>query len=928
MKKLILMFLFLFNVFTFKVIHAQEATNNLYIHYYRFSGDYDNWNVWLWEYEPVSKEGESFNFSNDTTPGEYNFGGVAAKISLDDYKEATSFGLIIRKGDWQEKDIDEDRHFSVKEKSADGNVHIYVVEGERSLGYSIDDPSGPSRFHKFIRAYFNKENQITFTTTAPIEKDDLSFYVNDQLTLYQDLTLNEDKTSGKITLNSSIVYTNNYKLKAYFALDDQTNEIAVSIEGLFDTDSFNDMFYYDGDLGAIYEKQQTTFKLWAPLSTSVSLNIYDTGTPENLGGTNTPIATHLLTKGEKGVFSVTVTGDLHAKYYTYNVTNNNVTHENIVDPYAYGVGVNGLRGLIVDFQRLNPSGWEYNTRPNNIINKSEAIIYELHVRDLTTHETWNGNIKNRGRFLGLIEENTTYNNIKTGFDHIKELGITHLQLLPIFDYGNAIDETKQEDPEYNSFNWGYMPLNFNALEGNYSSDPYDGLKRIIEFKQVVMAYHDANIRINMDVVYNHTGQSADSNFNLIVPNYYYRYDQNGNFSNGSGTGNETASERLMMRKFIVDSTKFWLTEYNLDGFRFDLMKLHDSETMLEINQMAKEIDQTIMIYGEPWTGGTTPLPPEKQSGKENLILLDDIAAFNDDSRDGLKGSVFSSWMPGFLQGDFSMEKRVKYGIVGGIEHVDNPNYNVWHGKPDKTLNYVSAHDNNTLHDKLYLTLLEKNELNLIKQMSMQAYGVILTSQGIPFLHAGDEFLRSKEISEGVFDSNSYQSPDEINWIDWSLKDTHKDHFEFVKNLIRVRKENKVFTTNDNNYINENLRFIDTKTKGILAYTLKDLTNSSTYLVIINSTNNEYNYKLANESWQIISKTTNQEDNDITNLKLENNSFYLLKTSSLVDASNFESAPKLIKSNLILILTLSGLSLVIVGSVITFIIFKKKNSFVS
>lgn len=924
MKKILMFFLILFNVVTFKIINAESTSNNLYIHYYRFGEDYDGWNIWLWEHEPVSKEGISIAFSEDNTQETYNYGGVIAKVSLNDYPDTTTFGLIIRKGNWEKKDIDEDRYFNISEKSPDGNVHLYVVEGERAFGYSVDDPNGPSRFHKFTRAYFSKENQIIFNTTAPIEEDYLSFYVNNQLTNYLNLTLDENKTSGKITLTENIVYTNNYKLEVYFELDDQTNNIEVSIEGLFDTDGFNDMFYYDGELGAIYETNQTTFKLWAPLSTLVTLNIYNTGTPQSLGGTDTPAKTYSLTKGDKGVFSVTVDGDLHGKYYTYNVTNNNVTHENIVDPYALGVGINGLRGLIVDFEKINPSGWQYNNRPSNISKTSEAIIYELHVRDLTTHQTWNGNDENRGMFLGLIEEGTKYNNVTTGFDHIKDLGITHLQLLPFFDYGNAIDESKQDDPNYNSFNWGYMPLNFNALEGNYSKDPFDGLKRIEEFKKVVMAYSNANIRINMDVVYNHTGQSADSNFNLIVPNYYYRYDENGNFSNGSGTGNETASERLMMRKFIVDSTKFWLTEYNLGGFRFDLMALHDKETMIAVNQMAKEIDPTIMIYGEPWTGGDSALSNSLQSGKENLIVLEDIAAFNDDTRDGLKGSVFSSWMPGFLQGDFSMEKRVKYGIVGGIEHLDNPNYNVWHGKPNKTLNYVSAHDNNTLHDKLYLTLQEANNLSLITPMSMQAYGIILTSQGIPFLHAGDEFLRSKEISEGVFDDNSYQSPDNVNWIDWSLKETNNTHYNFVNSLILLRKENKVFTSNDNAYINENLRFINTKTKGLLAYTLKDLDNQSTYLIILNSNKNKFTYNLANKKWTIITATNKPLDNITENLKIENNSFYLLKTSSLVSPDNFKSAPKLIKSNLVLILTITGSSLLIIGSLITFLAFKRKS----
>ncbi|HPG44026.1 MAG TPA: alpha-amylase family glycosyl hydrolase, partial [Acholeplasmataceae bacterium] len=341
--------------------------------------------------------------------------------------------------------------------------------------------------------------------------------------------------------------------------------------------------------------------LWAPISSAVTLNLYQTGTPANYGGSDTPTQTIPMIKGDQGVYMVEVNQSLHGTYYTYSVTNGSSTYE-VIDPYAKSSGVNGLRGLVVDFSQINPEGFEYNDRPDNMNSYTDAIIYELHVRDLTTHSSWNGTEANRGKYLGLIEKGTSYQGVSTGFDHIVELGVTHVQLLPFFDYG-VVDETKVGDVGYNAFNWGYMPLNFNVLEGTYSSDPYNGLTRVIEMKQVVQAFHEENIRINMDVVYNHTGLSADSNFNLIIPGYYHRKTDTGAFSNGSGTGNETASERYMVRKFMVDSVLFWATEYNLSGFRFDLMALHDIETMELIAEELHAIDPTIMVYGEPWMGG-------------------------------------------------------------------------------------------------------------------------------------------------------------------------------------------------------------------------------------------------------------------------------------------------------------------------------------
>ncbi len=930
MKKILIMIAVIFNTIMLLSINlfAASGSNNLYLHYYRFDGNYSNWNVWLWQHEPDSLEGSAYNFVDDQTDEAYNFGGKVVIIDLDEvFPDATQLGIIIRKGDWQEKDIDNDRFIDLGDRN---NKHFYFVEGDPLIGTSIDDPQGPSKEHKFKKVQFVDDNKIEMVASTEIDSNKITLFKNEfEITSkISNISLSDNKEEGTLTLSENLDYTATYEIKTTFLDQDETTQI-VSFEGMYDKDSFNDSFYTDEELGAIYSLESTTFKVWAPLASEVKVNIYNTGTPSNLGGNDTK-EVHDLVKGDKGVFSITLEGDYHGKYYTYDVKNGMFYAKEIVDPYAKGVGVNGLRGLVIDFARTNPAGWNNFTKPDNIEHKTDSIIYELHVRDLTTHETWNGSEENRGLYLGLIEEGTRYNTLTTGFDHIKELGITHLQLLPIFDYGNAIDETRQNDDDYNSFNWGYMPLNFNALEGNYSKDPYDGLLRINEFKQVVMGYGEAGIRINMDVVYNHTGQSADSNFNLIVPGYYHRFTDSGAFSNGSGTGNETASERSMVRKFIVDSVLFWAEEYKLGGFRFDLMALHDLETMIEISEKLHQLDPKILVYGEPWMGGTSTLPASEQSGKENLKDLSDVGAFNDDTRDGIKGSVFSSWAPGFIQGDFAQKNKIKYGIVGGIQHVDNPGYNVWHTSPDKILNYVTAHDNNTLHDKLYLSLVDEGKLDLIEKMSIQAHGLILTSQGIAFIHAGDEFLRSKEIGKGVFDSNSYQSSDEINQIRWDLKAENINHLTHFTNLLNLRNENKVFRKHDNEDINQNIRFIFNDMKGVIAYVLYE--DDETFVVIVNATNDKYKFKTDSSNFEVIIDGADQFEmmtlkaEDKNEFEVEPHSILILKTNKKVPLTSFpEEMSKVKKVGLTLYLILGITGGLLITGMTTLILFRRRKT---
>ncbi|PKK96559.1 MAG: type I pullulanase [Tenericutes bacterium HGW-Tenericutes-3] len=441
--------------------------------------------------------------------------------------------------------------------------------------------------------------------------------------------------------------------------------------------------------------------------------------------------------------------------------------------------------------------------------------------------------------MGLTESGTTYTSgdttVTTGLDHLEELGVTAVQLLPIFDFGYVDEIQEYSNPNYtNAFNWGYMPYNFNTLEGSYSTNPFDGKTRINEFKQAVMALHDKDIRVIMDVVYNHTGESSTSNFHKIVPGYYHRMTSEGGFYNGSGTGNETASDRAMMSKFMVDSVEFWATEYNLSGFRFDLMALHDVDTMNDIQAMLEAIDPTLIVYGEPWTGGTSPLSESIRADKDNIKDLNLVGAFNDVTRDAIKGSVFQVSEKGWVQGNTSTNivQGIMYGIVGGI---DFPGLNLideWHLNPNQTINYVSAHDNNTLYDKLKLTNVKSVD---IEAEQIQANAIILTSQGIPFIHAGADFMRSKPAVDGGYDHNSYESPDSVNQLRWDRKATYVNVFEYYKALIEIRKTYSHFRMDSATEILARLQFVDANAgMQAIAYQIDGNENEPDIIVVHSS----------------------------------------------------------------------------------------------
>jgi pullulanase len=603
--------------------------------------------------------------------------------------------------------------------------------------------------------------------------------------------------------------------------------------------SFDDYPVYIGsDLGVTYSSLKTIFKVWAPTASAVKLRLFTTGE----GGKATRIVK--LNKGAQGVWEVIIKQDIKNQYYTFQICNNGRWLQERPDIYAKAVGVNGKRGMVVDLQSTNPKGWAIDKKPP-LKNFTDIIIYELHIRDLSMSPQ--SGIKHKGKFLGLTETGTkSPDGESTGLDHIKALGVTHIHLLPSFDF-NSVDETK---PGANQYNWGYDPLNYNVPEGSYSTNPYDGNVRIHEFKQMVQALHAHGLRAILDVVYNHTGDTS-SNFNQFVPGYFYRHTAKGAYSNATGCGNETASERAMMRKYMIESVVYWAKEYHLDGFRFDLMGVHDIETMNEISAALHKIDPTLFIYGEGWTAGQSPLGENLRAVKVNTGKLDKIAVFNDDMRDGIKGGWSDVKTKGFVSGAAGTTESVKFGIVGATKHrqIDYSliNYSKapWAAEPYQTINYVSCHDDNTLFDRLKISNPEASEADLIK-MDKLSNAIVLTSQGVALLHAGAEMLRTKQ---GI--ANSFNSPDSINQIDWSRKKRYKEVFNYYKALVTLRKNHPAFRMPSTKLIQSNLNFFETNDPNIISYQITGNANGDSWkdvLVILNGNTTDKIVKIPAGTW--------------------------------------------------------------------------------
>lgn len=601
--------------------------------------------------------------------------------------------------------------------------------------------------------------------------------------------------------------------------------------------------YTGNDLGAVYSPKMTRFKVWAPEAESVKLNLYKQGEGDNL------IEQHVMKKSANGTYVFEKQGDCNGIYYTYTVVNHGEEQE-AVDPYTKAAGVNGQRGMVINLAKTNPQGFELDgyRNPEHI---TDAIIYEGSVRDFTMDES--SGVFHNGKFLGLTEANTTNHfGEATALDYISGLGVTHVQILPAFDF-ETVDEKNQKA----QYNWGYDPDNYNVPEGSYAVSPYDGAVRIQEMKQMVLALHSRGIGVIMDVVFNHTYRRDDSNLQKIVPGYYYRSDETG-YTNGSGCGNEVASDRPMVQKLIVDSLIYWAKEYHIDGFRFDLMGVLDIDTMNVIAERLKEIRPDIYLYGEGWNGGPSSLAEEKCAFKASAKKMPGIGMFNDDIRDTIKGSVFYDDHLGFVNGGTHLENALRYGITGAVAHpqVDYDAYGSkpWAKEPGQSINYVSCHDNYTLWDKLSVSCPEASEEKK-KAMNRLCAAIVFTSQGVPFIQAGEEFLRSKPLPEKKgFAENSYNMPDAVNSIKWDNIHEYPDMIAYYKGLMALRKAHPVFRMQSEAEMTQNLCFLLDTPENVVAYLLKGKGADDTpenILVIFNGNDEEILYNLPEGKWKIL-----------------------------------------------------------------------------
>lgn len=611
-----------------------------------------------------------------------------------------------------------------------------------------------------------------------------------------ELTISSVTADGKIY---TIETQEKIDLRNAYTLIFNDVEYAINLPSYYSTEEFEAEFTYNGnDLGANWTKDSTTFRVWAPTATSVMVNLYESGNPAE-----PDLIDQLeMKKDANGTWVLEHAGDLNGVYYTYQVDVDGKTVE-ACDPYARTTGVNGRRAMVIDLDSTDPEGWETDKDPHYDDAITDAIIYELHVRDLSVDNS--SGIQNKGKFLGLIETGTTNSaGVPTGLDHIKNLGVTHIHLLPSYDYG-SIDEDNLQD---NNFNWGYDPQNYNVPEGSYSTDPYNGEVRVKEFKQMIKGLHDNGISVIMDVVYNHVYDAKGFCFNQIVPGFFSRITPMGNYSAGSGCGNDTASEREMVKKYIVDSVNYWADEYHIDGFRFDLVGLIDTETINEVVKTVKQKHPNVIFYGEGWTMDT-------QLTKEGYTLatqrnsedIPNFAFFSDTIRDAIRGPMTNVTQPGYCSGGSGFGGN----IVSCFKGMPS-----WCKTPSQTINYASCHDNHALFDRITMATPDATFEERVRMNNLAA-AIVMTSQGTPLFQAGEEMLRSKPLPDGTYDHNSYKSPDSVNNLKWNDLDQelYMDTYRYYQGLIEFRKAHPALRMTDAEQVQEAITAItDSKTSAL------------------------------------------------------------------------------------------------------------------
>ena len=730
------------------------------VHYHRPRGDYDGWTLWTWD--DATDEG-----SQEIMPAGTDDYGLIFKVDPSMYGNGTQIGVLPKYGNWADKEGPDRIWYPFL------GDEVYILGGEDELMTEVPDTTP-----RLLGAFVDGKSVITLSLSTVLEEDALipeNFAVKDESGNAIPVTAIREIPPGKgsvylvgVSIGRELDVRTD-PIPQYTAEVQGFKPANLTYRGILDSPEF----YSDKELGAVYTPASTTIRVFAPTATSVRALMY----AYQQGGRS---KAYDMVYTENGIWEVTLPGDAKGTYYTVVAEGWDAgLGREVIEPYSKCNSAHNGRALIFtdDTPIADPPSFDM----------SEAIIYEIHVRDFTIDER--SGVRNKGKFLGFTETGTlltgTPELVETCLDHIVDLGVNVVHLLPIQDFDN--DETSEQ------YNWGYMPVHFNSPDGWYATETYNA-KRVEEFKLLVDALHRAGIKVVMDVVYNHTAEYRPDkiySFEGLVPGYYYRYKDDGSYWNGSGTGNETRSEAPMMRKLILDSVKYWATEYKVDGFRFDLMGLHDMETMTRIVEELKAINPEIIVYGEPWTGGDTPISPLYKGAQKGK----GFAVFNDHFRDAIKGGVFDL-NPGFVQAGLNVDK-IKKGVEGAI--------NDFTEHPTESINYVASHDNRTFWDRLLITTKDDRRINDSDRKRMNRLGAVLvfTSQGIPFMLGGQELLRTKQ-----GDHNSYNKPDAINAIQWQWKMDNTDMFEYYKGLIALRKAHPIFRMKTRAEVEANLKFLD------------------------------------------------------------------------------------------------------------------------
>ena len=799
---------------------AAEAGGDLIlkVHYHREDANYDDWTVWLWELgggdaidAPLVDEDGEMVATMTVTPG------------------ITSVGYIVRQPDWT-KDVDMDQFIDISEMVS-GTVHIYVESGVE--GYTKEYGDDAVLGTKLRSAVYNHDGTLTVTMTGEIEGGlDGVFSVEgkDGGVTVSGVTEGSGEFTYIVTLAQELDPFKSYSITY------DGSQYKVSIPSIYSTEDFEKEYTYTGDdLGAVWTKDATTFRVWAPTAQSVTLNLFASGKSYEDDKTEEIE----MAPDVNGTWVASKSGDLNGVYYTYTVVVDGNAAE-ACDPYARTTGVNGVRAMVIDLDSTDPEGWESDVNPHAGESINDAIIYELHIRDLSVDAS--SGIENAGKFLGLTEAGTkTPGGVSTGLDHMKELGITHLHLLPIYDFG-SVNET-HTTPD---FNWGYDPVNYNVPEGSYSTDPYNGEVRVKELKQTVKVLHENGISVVMDVVYNHVQDAGQFCFNKIVPGYFSRINDDGSYSNGSGCGNDTASERAMVKKFIVDSVCYWADEYHIDGFRFDLVGLLDTQTINEIVSEVHKDHPDVIFYGEGWTMSTNVTKEGYTMATQvNSQETPGFAYFNDTIRDGLKGSVFDDLDKGYASGKSGLEGTLSNCFLGADS---------WCISPSQTVNYASCHDNLTLFDHLQTARPEAAKEDLIRMNNLAA-AFYMMAEGVPFLQAGEEMLRTKVNSDGTFNSNSYNAGDEVNSLKWTdLEDeSYQEVFEYYKGLIAFRKAHGALRLTTAQDVASAVSVVSGLDANVMAFDIKGGVNGETaeeLFIIFNANEASTTVALPEGKWNV------------------------------------------------------------------------------